>query len=58
MPNYEKMYFRLFNAVSDAIEEMDRCKYCAASEILIKAQLTCEELYLQAEDDSNDDTAC
>ena len=47
MPNYEKMYYHLFNAVSTAIEEMERCNYGAAAERLVHAQLVCEEIFLQ-----------
>ncbi len=39
MPDYEKMYFGLFNQVTDA---------SPAREILIKAQLKTEALYISA----------
>ncbi|MGM9553740.1 MAG: hypothetical protein ACI3V2_05495 [Faecousia sp.] len=51
MPNYEKMYFHLFHAVSDAIEEMDCSNYGTATERLIHAQLACEEMFLQDVDE-------
>ncbi len=38
MPNYKKMYLRLFHAVTDSIE------------ILTKAQQDCEELYIADEE--------
>ena len=40
MPNYQKMYLRLFNAVTDSIE------------ILTKAQQDCEEFYI-SDDEPN-----
>ncbi|MBQ1263906.1 MAG: hypothetical protein IIY04_00625 [Oscillospiraceae bacterium] len=40
MPNYQAMYLRLFNAVTDAIE------------ILTKVQQDCEELYM-SDDEPN-----
>ena len=42
MVNYKKLYFRLFNAITDAIE------------ILQKAQIDAEEAYIEdGEDESN-----
>ena len=43
MADYKKMYLRLFNSVSDAIEHID-----IASEILKKAQQDCEEIYIDS----------
>lgn len=40
---YKKMYLKLFNAVTDAIEEMD---YDKKNYILRKAQQDCEEIYI------------
>ena len=40
MPDYKKLYLRLFNAVTDAIE------------ILTEAQQVCEELYI-SDDEPN-----
>ena len=51
MLNFEKMYFHLFNEVSAAIDEMNHCNYGAASERLIHAQLVCEEMFLQEDDE-------
>ena len=44
---YRKMYYRLFNAATAAIEELQRQNYGQAQEMLIAAQQDCEELYLQ-----------
>lgn len=41
---FKKMYLKLFNAVTDALEEKDREK---SDEILKKAQCDCEEIYIE-----------
>ena len=41
---FKKMYLKLFNAVTDALEEKDREK---SYEILKKAQCNCEEIYIE-----------
>ena len=43
---YKKMYLKLFNAVTDALEEKDRKK---SDEILKKAQCDCKEIYIDEE---------
>ena len=50
MPNYEKLYFTLFNSLTDAIEEMERQNYGNAVAILQAAQQQAEELYMDQED--------
>ena len=50
MENFPKYYTLLFNAVTDAIEDIDQKKYGAARERLVKAQQDAEEAYLDAED--------
>ena len=47
---YEKMYFTLFNAVTDALEAMEAQNFGQAKELLIAAQQHCEELYLDGEE--------
>lgn len=49
MENYKKMYFGLFNAVSDAIIAIEEQNYGTAKRILVQAQLAAEELYLSGE---------
>ena len=39
MPDYKKMYLRLFNATEDAIN------------LLIAAQRACEDMYIESDDD-------
>ncbi len=53
MPNYKKMYFQLFNAITDALEETEKMNFGQAKSILIHAQQNCEEMYLsESEQDS------
>ena len=50
MPDYQKMYTTLFNAMTDAIENIEEANYGIAKELLIQAQQKTEELYIDAED--------
>ncbi len=47
---YKKMYLNLFNKVTDALkllpEEAEK-----AAELLKEAQISCEEMYIEAEED-------
>lgn len=53
MPDYQKMYAVAFNAISDALEELDKLNIGTAKECLKEAQFHTEELYIsQAEEDS------
>jgi hypothetical protein len=45
---YKKMYLRLFNAVTDALEETD---VNIKDSILRKAQQVCEEIYINNDND-------
>ena len=49
MSLYEKMYYRLFNRVSDAIALLNAGKAAEACELLKQAQGETEELYMSAE---------
>ncbi len=49
MPDFKALYFRLFAAAADAVEALDRSKPDHAREILIAAQLQCEEEYIAEE---------
>ena len=51
MEIYKKMYYRLFNGITDALTEMERQNYGAAAEILRQSQIDSEEIYLDAEDE-------
>jgi len=45
--DYQKLYLTLFNAFTDAMEQLDQQNYGMAREILIKAQQQAEEAYMQ-----------
>ena len=49
MEVYEKMYFILFNAITNALEKLDHQNYGDAKELLIAAQQETEERYIAAE---------
>ena len=49
MPDYEKMYHLLFNAITDALSQIETQNYGDAKEILISAQQKAEEIYITAE---------
>ena len=48
---YRKMYYHLFNAVTDAIEALAKNNAVQARWILVKAQQECEEIYLDSEEE-------
>ena len=50
MENFPKYYTLLFNAVTDAIEDIDQKHYGAARARLVKAQQDAEDAYLDAEE--------
>ena len=47
LDSYKKLYYRLFNGISDALEAMEKQNYTRAGEILRKAQQETEELYVE-----------
>ena len=47
MTDYQKLYIGVFNAVTSAIEQLQKQNYGAAKETLIQAQLRAEEFYLE-----------
>ena len=49
MPDYEKMYHLLFNAITDALIQMEAQNYGDAQDTLISAQQKAEEIYITAE---------
>ena len=49
MPDYQKMYTTLFNAITDALEELEKQNVGLAREMLIAAQQKTEEMYIEAE---------
>ena len=51
---YEKMYYTLFNAVTDSLEELRRMNFGSAARLLEEAQRRTEELYLAGGDPAED----
>ena len=49
MPDYKKMYTILFNAATDAVEQIGQKNYGTAKERLILAQQQAEEIYMDEE---------
>ncbi|MGE4275826.1 MAG: hypothetical protein AB7E30_01465 [Lawsonibacter sp.] len=49
MELYRKLYFTLFNGVTDALEALEIKNYGLAQDILQKAQQNAEEQFLEAE---------
>lgn len=47
--DYEKLYHLLFNAITDALKQMESQNFGTAKETLITAQQEAEELYISAE---------
>ena len=48
---YETMYYKMLNAVTDAIWEIEEGEVEKAKEMLIRAQQDCEEIYISAGED-------
>ena len=49
MPDYKKLYFMLFAAMADAVENLEQENYGAAKQRLISAQQKAEESYIEEE---------
>ncbi len=49
MMDHQKMYTTLFNAITDALEQMEKQNFGTAKETLIAAQQQAEEIYITAE---------
>ena len=47
MPDHQKLYTLLFNAVTDALEDMERMDFGRAKARLIRAQQEAEEKYME-----------
>ena len=47
--DYEKLYHLLFNAITDALKQMESQNYGDAEELLVAAQQKAEEIYITAE---------
>lgn len=47
--DYETLYAKMIAAAEDAITAIEQCNYGQAKELLIAAELACEEQYIQAD---------
>lgn len=52
MPDYQKMYSILFNAISDGLEELDNLNIGSAKKIFKEAQARTEELYMSQDEET------
>ena len=50
MPDYEKMYLHLFNAITDALAELEEANIGQAVMTLQQAQADTEEMYIEKDD--------
>ena len=57
MPDYQKMYFHLFNAITDALVQLERQNYGLAGDRLKAAQVDGENAYLTEDDAANTERA-
>ena len=57
MPDYQKMYFHLFNAITDALVQLELQNYGLAAERLKVAQVDGENAYLTEDDATNTERA-
>ena len=48
IPDYQKMYTTLFNAITDALEEIQKQNIGLAQEQLMAAQQKTEEIYIES----------
>ena len=49
MENYQKMYSTLFNAITDALAQIEKQNYGDAKSTLIAAQQKAEAMYITAQ---------
>lgn len=52
MIDYQKLYTRMFNAATDALEALENRNIGTAGDILRTAQQDTERLYIEAEEES------
>ena len=48
MTDYQKMYTMLFNAITDALEQMEKQNLGSAKDLLTTAQQKTEEIYMES----------
>ena len=54
--DYKKMYLTLFNAVTDATDELAKLNIGNAKSILVAAQAKCEDIFLNCEETESEQT--
>ena len=54
MEIYKKVYYRLFNGVTDAPEVMEQQNFGTAAQLLRDTQSECEEMFLDAEEETEE----
>ena len=52
MDEYKTMYLTLFNAITDALAELENADYVKTKDILITAQQQAEEIYIRNDERS------
>lgn len=55
MISYKKMYYRLFNRITDALRQLERGNITAACDLLKQAQLETEQMYIDRVGEATDD---
>ena len=50
---YRKMYYTLFNAVTDALNAMEQQNYGQARALLVAAQQQSEEIFMDSEEEAD-----
>ena len=48
--DYRKMYFTLFHAITDAIQNIEQQNYGEAMKILVKGQQDAEDIFIETEE--------
>ena len=48
MPDFERLYHILFNAITDALRKLEAGEPLEAARLLVEAQRRTEELYIEA----------
>ena len=51
MDEYKKLYFTLFNQITDAVEALEAQNYRLAEEILCRAQQQAEEQFISQDEE-------
>ena len=52
MASFRKLYYFLYNQMTDALEAIEKQKYVQAADILKSAQITAEEIYMDGENEA------